>query len=112
MRGHEQIIPLRIETGIKPKMIYMNDFECDTDWFDMDENVTVSTAGDNIEALDLRFVIGCSVIIASTDKNRAKALLEACKEHGATVVAASEYLEWSKPAPSIGWLEVWRKENA
>ena len=111
MQGHEHIYTIR-KQGQKPAMIFINDYPCKTDWHDFDAHVTVSTAGDPIETLDLRFLVGCSVNISGTDEKRCKALFEASKAHGAHLVVACQVQENNLPWNQSGYLEVWRKHNA
>ena len=108
MRGHEQINTMRRE-GKKPAMIFINDWPCQTDWFETGEHVTVCVHKDSIRTLDLRFVVCCSVSISSESKTRAKALLERCKAEGADVVAACS-IDSTKPYhEQCEFSEIWRK---
>lgn len=110
MRGHEPIIAMR-KAGRKPAIVFINDFDCPADWPEWEgDHATVCVAGDTPEALDLRFVLGLSVSITGATENRAKRLMQACKDAGATTVAAG--------APSSGngyyvpgWSDIWRKES-
>ena len=88
MRGHEKLIEIR-KAGRKPKIVFINDYPCRTDWFTTGDHVTICVAGDDINSLDLRFVVGCMVSATGDTETRAKQLLEACKRAGATTVAAT-----------------------
>ena len=110
MHGHEDIIRLRLR-GSAPKFVFINDYQCKTDWFDFGDHATVCTAGDSIASLDLRFVAGLQVSLTALTERRAKALAKACKDAGATVVAAC-HIDPSVPAhKQTGWMEVWRAEE-
>lgn len=101
MRGHEDIIRMRLG-GKSPKFVFINDYQCKTDWFEHHDHATVCTAGDSVASIDLRFVRGLSVSISALTERRAKAIAEACKLAGAAVVAACSGSEWA---------EVWRAEE-
>lgn len=108
MRGHEKLIDMR-KAGKRPTIVFINDFLCQTDWFETgDRHITLSTAGEAIERLDLRFLVGLKVSATSYDENRAKALLIACQKAGADVVGAGHITEGSRR--NTGWCEVWRRE--
>jgi hypothetical protein len=105
MNGHIPIIQLRAKK-MRPAFIFLNDWPCITDWFEHGDHATVSTFGDDIETLDLRFCKGVAVSVSSDTEERAKALFKAAKEAGAAVVAAHHVKadqHWSK---QTGWCEV------
>ena len=110
MRGHERLLELRSQ-GIKPKVVFINDWPCDTNWFETGEHVTISTVGDSIETLDLRFLVGCTVSISSEQENRAKALFEACKAAKAQTVAACHTIPRTNPWEVKTWADIWSQEN-
>jgi hypothetical protein len=107
MRGHDEIIRMR-QGGKKPAMVFINDWPCRVDWFDNSDHATVSTAGDAVEALDMRFAVGLAVSISAQSESRAKALSDACKEAGADLVAAC-HVKDAAPWRQDGWREVWRR---
>jgi hypothetical protein len=118
MRGHEPIIAMR-KAGTTPKTVFINDYPCHTslDWHDPGQaygegwpadDATVSTAGDAISSLDLRFLVGLTVSISSHSEGRAKALFEACKQAGAKTVAAC-HVQPTHPHLQAGWAEVFQK---
>ena len=107
MKGHEHIIASRI-AGQKPPFVFINDYPCKTDWFEFAEHATVCTHGDTIETLDMRFVVGLAVSVSATEEKRAKALSDACKQHGAHVVAACHVVYGVHPEKQTGWTEIWR----
>ena len=86
MTGDKHIINLRLRKQV-PAWVFINDYPCQTPTDDKYPNVCV--AGDEIERLDLRFLVGMQVSISSGNESRCKALLNACKRHGARVVAAA-----------------------
>jgi len=108
MRGYEKLIELR-RAHKAPRFVFVNDYPCRTDWHEnAGDAVTVCTAGDDIDLLDLRCLVGLRVSISSPAEARAKALFERCKDAGAATVAACHVLGWGD-----GWAEVWhRKEVA
>ncbi len=107
MRGHEKLIEMR-KAGKRPAIVFLNDFPCRTDWFETgDKHVTVSVDGDNLDRVDLRFLVGLTVSASSFDESRAKAMFAACKKAGAAVVGAGHAVGY--PRIGTGWCEVWRK---
>lgn len=109
MRGHENIIRLR-QAGKRPAFVFINDWPCQTDWFETGEHATVCTAGEAVEALDLRFLTGLRVSISSHQENRAKALFEACKAIGVLSVGAVHVKPELRPWEQDGWVQVWHAE--
>lgn len=99
MRGHEPIIKMRLR-GKKPAVVFLNDCPCTTsrDWHNPGEkygevwpadHASVCTHGDPLSSLDLRFLVGVRVHVASVSEGRAKALFEKVKGVGAAMVVAS-----------------------
>jgi hypothetical protein len=103
MRGHEPIIKMRMQ-GVAPSFVFINDFPCDTNWFDDGDHATISVAGDYIETLNLHFLVGLRVSISSEDINRAKALYAACKRIGVQQVASCHY---TGKFPAKGWTAIY-----
>ena len=112
MRGHEPIIAMRLR-GTTPKIVFINDFPCQTshDWHDPGkkygqvwppDHATVSTAGDDICGIDLRFVVGMEVIICSTNEDRAKALFNRAISFGAKYVSA-QCVDPKNPHLNTSW---------
>lgn len=108
MRGHEPIIAMR-QRGKKPAFVFINDYPCDTDWVPHGDHATVSTAGDVIQLLDLRFLIGLKVSISAESEVRAMALFDQCKAAGAACVGAAHIDKTRKPWDQHGWSSVWHK---
>ena len=106
MRGHEQLIAMR-KAGKAPKFVFLNDYPCKTDWFETGDHVTISTHGERLESLDLRFLVGMAVSVSSCQENRAKALFNACKRVSCKVVAACHVQEGVPHWKQSGWTEVW-----
>lgn len=111
MRGHETIVRMR-EQGAKPSFVFINDYPCDTDWFETGHTACVCVDGDTPAALDLRFLVGLSVCVASRDEKRAKALFELCKESGVQRVAACHLQPGVPPGRQSGWAAGWKQEAA
>ena len=103
MKGHEELIRLRMQ-GFKPEFVFINDYPCKTDWAAYGDMATVCTAGKPLESLDLRFLVGIKVNVASLSKKRAQRLFQLCKENGAVLVAANEVNR-----SADGWAEIWSK---
>jgi hypothetical protein len=64
---------------------------------------------DAIKSLDLRFLVGVEVYTSSSDEKRAKALFEACKRAGASLVVGCHTQDESRT--QTGWAEIWRKDG-
>ena len=102
MRGHENIIAMRMK-GVKPAgLVYLCDYPVRPEFIEwqyasdcMSPNVSVY--GDEIGALDMRFVVGLAVDVSGNDAKRVKALAGACKRAGASMVIANDgqrYAMW------------------
>lgn len=85
MRGHETLLQLRKE-GLTPKIVFINDYPCETDWFKWGEHATVCVAGDGLESIDFRFAKGLTLSITAANKKRAQALFDLGKASGAKAV--------------------------
>lgn len=107
MRGHERLIDLR-RSGKAPRMVFINDWPCATDWFEDGSAVTICTEGDVVQLLDLRCLVNLRVSISSNSEARAKALFDQCRLAGASTVAAC-HVQQAKPWEQTGWAEVWHK---
>ena len=116
MRGHEPILAMR-KRGIKPSIVFINDFACPEshDWQNPGEkfsqqwpadHATVSTAGDPLSSLDLRFLVGLTVSISSMNEGRAKALFENAKASGAATVAACHHIQAIHSGCKSGWTQI------
>lgn len=121
MRGHESIIAMR-KRGTTPKIVFINDFHCQSarDWRDPGkkfaeewpaDHATVSTAGDALSSLDLRFLVGLTVSISSESETRAKALFAKAKWFGAKTVAAC-HVQPTRPHLQAGWFEIFHKPES
>ena len=121
MRGHEPIIAMR-KAGTTPSIVFINDFPCQTarDWHNPGEkygevwpadHATVSTAGDALSSLDLRFLVGLTVSITSESESRAKALFAKAKWFGANTVAAC-HVQPGRHHLQAGWFEIFHTSEA
>ena len=108
MRGHDHLIATRC-SGHVPRIVFVNDSPCDTDWHTTGDHVTLCTAGDTVPLLDLRCLVGLRVSISSPSEARAKALADRCKASGAATVAACHVQPDRAPFDQAGWAEVWRR---
>ena len=95
MRGQENIIAMRMK-GVKPAgMVWLCDYPIRPEFIEWQYasdcmNPSVSVHGDEIGALDLRFVVGMPVDVTGTDSRRVKALAGACRRAGASTVIAND----------------------
>ena len=104
MNGHLDIIKMRLDR-MKPDYVFLNDFPCKTDWLEFGDYATVSIGPtEAVEMLDLRFLSGLKVSVASPSESRAKALYLACKDAGAKTVAASHVKSLQD---LTGWADVY-----
>lgn len=110
MRGQNEVIKIR-QQGMTPKVVFINDYPCRTDWFETGSHATVCTHGDDIGSMDLRFLAGLTVSISAETENRAKRLFERAKADGAGVVAACHVQRNVGPLDQAGWASVYRKDQ-
>lgn len=110
MRGHEKIIASRL-AGTTPKIVFLNDYPCKTDWFDNAGHATVCTAGDPLSSLDLRFLVGLKVSIGAESEARAKAIFAKAKAFGAKTVAACHIQPQTHAADQHGWCEIYHSKK-
>lgn len=121
MYGHLPLIAMR-QRGMKPAIVFLNDYPCEAakDWHNPGDkfgetwgadHATVSTVGDVVQLLDLRFLVGMRVSITSTSEIRAKALFEQSKAHGAMTVGACHVIEQKNKPFTTGWYGVWHKNT-
>lgn len=111
MKGHTQLIAMRFNEEVKPRIIFLNDYPCETDWQDWGDHVTVCTHGDALSGLDLRFVVGTTVSISGPDERRVKSIFEKCKQAGATTVAGAHLVRINDYRFEGRWADVWTKEK-
>lgn len=92
MNGHQAIIDMR-HKGYKPAYVWLQD----TGLAPGDNAVTLVKT-DIPEALDLRFLIGTTVLAESPDKHRLERITRACVQAKAARVIASLYdpKRWSE----------------
>lgn len=111
MRGHEGIIDMR-KQGKRPSIVFLNDYPCaeQLDWRQWGDHATVEVHGDQPESLDLRCLIGLRVSISAATVERAKRLMEACKQAGAVMVAAG-VVEVIAGRHEGVWSDVWTKQT-
>jgi hypothetical protein len=122
MIGHLPIIKMRLR-GIVPSVVWLNDYMNQTsrDWHEtrtktgkpiraLFPSVSIEPS-DAIRSLDLRFLFGVEVRASSPDEKRAKALFEACKSVGASVVIGCHTQDEKHYTEQTGWLEIWRKDG-
>lgn len=110
MRGHEKIIEMRMR-GFTPKWVFVNDFDCKTDWFTNNDHATVCVLGDPVGRLDLRFLNDLHVSVCSTSEIRARALFAAARLTGARVVAGCHQKPEKQFWEQDGWTEIWRRPD-
>lgn len=108
MRGHTEVERIRM-AGRLPKIVFVNDYPCKTDWFETGEHATVCTHRDEIGGIDFRFLKGLTVSISSESESRAKRLFDRAKKDGASVVAACHVQPGVGLMNQSGWTEIYRK---
>jgi hypothetical protein len=107
MRGHHELIEMR-RNRKAPRMVFLNDYPCETTWFENPgDAVTICTTGDDLETIDLRFLVGLRVSVSSPSEKRAKRLFELCKGYVSAVAAC--HLQDVEPWQQKGWADVWVK---
>ncbi len=109
MRGHDQVIALRLR-GRKPGIVFVNDYQCRTDWLENNDHATICVDGDVPELLDLRCLHGLRVSISASSIARGKRLMDACKCAGCITVAAGASQDRGGWFESI-WSDVWHQEE-
>ena len=83
MTGHESILKLR-RSGRKFAYVWVSDFpHCTMDGW------TVRVAGDNPELLDLRFLVGSTVIVEGADAARVNRIAASCRPLAQRVIAST-----------------------
>lgn len=90
MKGQHDLIKMRVARQT-PACVCLYDFPFDTDWARWGELPRVTTHDEPVVDMDLRFVVGMTVIIESHDQDRAKQLFDKCVSSGAKIVAANDY---------------------
>jgi hypothetical protein len=91
MRGHEDLISLR-KRGVKPAgMVWICDYQVRdvyADWMANRMDPEILVDGDDIESLDLRFLIGMNVNVTGDDSARVRKLASRARKAGANTVVA------------------------
>lgn len=92
MTGHEQLIRVR-KHGLKPAgLVYVDDYPVRPvflDWLQNKTMPTVCTHGADVDALDLRCLLGLSVQVTGGSMARVKKIAAAARKAGADTVFAS-----------------------
>ncbi len=110
MKGHEDLIQMRIQ-GMKPQVVFINDYPCHTDWYKNREHCTIQVdQTDAPETLDLRFLVGMVVSVSADDKSRAQRLFEACKKAHAKQIIACQAIRVTTNRWEPGYVAHWIKE--
>ena len=111
MRGHDKLIDMR-KKGLRPPLVFLSDYRTDprlaSEVFD---GSVIEIAGDPIESLDLRFLVGLRVSAGATTESRARAILEACKRAGASMVAVCHLPERRADQKQTDYIEIWSYEK-
>ena len=103
MRGHDHIIQMRLR-GFRPESVMVWDQPIkvrEPQWVEDYRYMDVCTDGDNIPALDLRFLVGLHVTVLGDNSNRVKQIALQCKQSGAEAVVAQSkdrFAMWTKRA--------------
>lgn len=107
MRGHDKLIDLR-RKGLRPPLVFLNDYPTDPRLAkEVFDGSTIEIAGEPIESLDLRFLVGLRVSAGASTESRAKAILEACKRVGAAMVAVCHLPERRADQKQTDYIELW-----
>jgi hypothetical protein len=95
MIGHEPLIELR-KLGKKPSMVFLTDFDCKPDWQLYNNYPEICVFNEHPLRCDLRLLVGLSVTITASSKERAITFYENCKRSGANLVATTyhQYHPW------------------
>ena len=80
MTGDREIIAMR-RAGQKPSVVWVTDHPQKPI-----DGLTVCVHGDTPELLDLRFLVGVTVLADSPDLKRLQRIIDACKQHAKRVV--------------------------
>ena len=104
MKGHENIIKVRMAGKRPTGSVFVLDFPVErrlTEWSHAEDpqRPMVSTDGDTVGSLDLRFLVGLGVILVGEDTGRIKSLCAALVKAGAASIFASageNYAFWKK----------------
>lgn len=122
MLGNLPIIKMRSK-GKRPSIVFVNDYPTPEakDWhnpgsaygqvWEPDHATVQIDEGDNIAALDLRFLTGLTVSATGRTEARAKTLFEACKRAGAKTVAAVHAIGLGTTRVESGWTEIYHAEK-
>ena len=88
MRGHEALIALR-RRGTKPGCCWLTDHDAQhmhSDWQTVADGTpwVLIEPTDNLDRLDLRFLVGLQVFVAIDKPDRMRAVVDACGRAGAS----------------------------
>lgn len=83
MTGQHSILELR-RVGLKPAHVWISDHQ--TQHMD---GMTVRVTGDTPELLDLRFLVGITVLVEGPDPARVERIAAACEPIAARVIATT-----------------------
>jgi hypothetical protein len=108
MNGHEKLVEMRLK-GHAPEWVFINDFPCQTNWFETNEQPTICVAGDNLKQLGFFYLTGLRVVAVSSDLARATYLHSKLIASGAATVASSHIPKDDPHAQLPGWTEIWEK---
>lgn len=89
MRGHEPLIAMRLR-GLKPASCWLTDVDAAglcREWQNWAESrakpLVLVEPGENLQRLDLRFLVGLDVFVDMVEPDRMRAVVEACDAAGA-----------------------------
>lgn len=103
MRGHDKLIAMR-SMGLRPVTVFINDYRTPAKYLD---GTILDVTGDDMNTVDMRFLVGLTVSIASTTEERAKAILEACKRGGAAKVGVVHLPVTRADQRTTDYIEIW-----
>ncbi len=122
MIGHEPLIQMRLQ-HMRPAVVYIHDkvHQLARDWHAPksisgipleahDPHISIEPK-DAIRSLDMRFLVGLEVRVASDDEKRAKALFDVCKKYGASRVVGCHTPDTPRSEINNWWLEIYEEET-
>lgn len=103
MKGHHPIIAMR-RRGVRPSLVWIDTdrdaTRCWRNWPAIDPTMAhVQVEPDDSAALlDLRWLVGLTVIVSGSDAQRVDAIGQACRDHDAGRVITASCADPARPA--------------
>lgn len=108
MIGHQPLIKMRM-AGKAPQFISIEDHRSlnANDWHEWNDSPVICIDKDDLHSLDLRFVIGLTVLFTSFNEKRAKAIHQQLIDNKARVITSSVLLAGEPHFRQTGWSETY-----